>query len=308
MSWSPVIVGVDGSAESVRAAVAGSMLAQRAKAECHLVHAAPDYWAATSVPNAWGSPEALVVATVDNQRTLLLAELEGNVPSWLARELEIRVGRAPKVLAEIAHERQAGLIVLGGKKRRGMARIAGGTIPHMVRTCDVPLLATDGSTGSPRRVLAAVDLSYAAGPTIHMAERFAELFDATLRVMHAVEPMPLIPGFPVAMEDEQFYGSAVRALDATVWPLIAYPRAETVIRRGRSAAAILNEVRQWGADLLVVGSHGKGWVDRLLIGSTSERLLQVQPTGMLIVPVARPTAAERQKLGVGALPWEAAPA
>lgn len=308
MSWNPIIVGVDGSPESVRAAVAGCMLAQRAKAECHLVHAAPDYWTATSVPNAWGNREALVVATIDNQRTLLMAELEGNVPSWLSRELEIRVGRAPKVLADVAHQRQAGLIVLGGKHRRGMARLAGGTVPHMVRTCDVPVLATDGSTGSPRRILAAVDLSYAAGPTIQAAERFAELFDATLRVMHVVEPMPLIPGFPVAMEDDEFYGSAVRALDATVWPLIAYPRAETVIRRGRSAAAIVNEVKQWGADLLVVGSHGKGWVDRLLIGSTSERLLHVLPTQVLVQPVMRPAASERDKLAIGALPWETSPA
>jgi len=40
----------------------------------------------------------------------------------------------------------------------------------------------------------------------------------------------------------------------------------------------------------VVGSHGKGWVDRLLIGSTTERLLNRLPTSLLIVPINKPAA------------------
>ena len=40
----------------------------------------------------------------------------------------------------------------------------------------------------------------------------------------------------------------------------------------------------WGADLVVLGSHGKGWVDRMLLGSTTERLLSHLPTSMLVIP------------------------
>ena len=74
------------------------------------------------------------------------------------------------------------------------------------------------------------------------------------------------------------------------------------MRRGRAAAAITSEVRQWNADLVVMGSHGKGWVDRLLIGSTSERLLNVLPTSMLVVPVSRPAALASP--GRLVMPWE----
>jgi Universal stress protein family len=42
----------------------------------------------------------------------------------------------------------------------------------------------------------------------------------------------------------------------------------------------------------VVGSHGKGWVDRILIGSTTERLVTELPTSILVVP-ARPIRQER---------------
>lgn len=306
MGWKPIVVGVDGSTESVRAAVMGYVIAQAAATGCTLVYAAPDYWTATSVPEVWEDEARLKSATIQHSRTLITAALEGNVPQSLLDNLEVRTGRAPLVVAGVAAEVGAGLIVLGGKHHRGVARLFGGTIPHMVRTCDVPLMATDGTSGGVARVLVAVDLSYAARPTIEEGKRYAKLFGAQLRVMHVVEPIPVIPGFPVEVPDDECYRAAERYLEASVWPAIRYPSAETVIRRGRSAAVIVNEVAQWRADLVVVGSHGKGWVDRLLIGSTSERLLHLLPTLTLVVPVAKPADAERLKLAMDELPWEQA--
>lgn len=304
MGWKPIVVGVDGSPESVRAAVMGYVIAQAAGTGCTLVYAAPDYWTATSVPELWNDEESVNRATSEHSRALITGALEGNVPRALLDKLEVRIGRAPLVLANVAAELGSGLIVLGGKHRRGVARLFSGTIPHMVRTCDVPLMATDGTSGGFEHVLVAVDLSYAAKPTIEAGERYAKLFGAQLRVIHVVEPIPVIPGFPVEVPDDDCYHAAERYLEASVWPMIRYPRAETVIRRGRSAAVIVNEVEQWRADLVVVGSHGKGWVDRLLVGSTSERLLHLLPTLTLVVPVAKPAETERRKVAIDELPWE----
>jgi nucleotide-binding universal stress UspA family protein len=291
MTWNPIIVGVDGSQESVRAAAMGCAVAKAAGTECHLVHAVPDYWGATWMPEVAGDPAELNEALRGHARTLLVSALEGSVPSQLLRNLDVRVGRAPIVLAQVAAERGAGLVVLGGKHHKGLGRLGSRTLQHMVRTSDVPLLATDGTSGTVERVLVAVDLSYAARPAIEAGERFAKLFDAQLRIMHAVEPVPVIPGFPLDLGDDDCYRSVERLLEMTVWPLVQAPAAERVVRRGRAAAAIVSEVAQWRADLVIVGSHGKGWVDRLLIGSTSERLLHLLPTLTLIIPVARPSDA-----------------
>jgi len=58
---------------------------------------------------------------------------------------------------------------------------------------------------------------------------------------------------------------------------------------------------------VVVGSHGKGWVDRLLLGSTTERLLDQLPASLLVVPAPpgkrRPGRAERR--ANEAKPWVA---
>jgi nucleotide-binding universal stress UspA family protein len=305
MGWNPIVVGVDGSPESVRAAVTGSVIARAAGMRCSLVYAAPDYWSATSVPELWEDQGSLQRATIEHSRTLITNALEGNVPKSLLEDLDVRIGRAPLVLSQVAAEQGAGLVILGGKHHRGVARLFGGTLPHMLRTCDVPLMATDGSSGSFQRILVATDLSYAAQPTLEAAERYAKLFGARLRVMHVVEPLPVIPGFPAEVPDDDCYLAAERYLESTIWPLITVPGAETLIRRGRSAAVIVNEVEQWHADLVVVGSHGKGWVDRLLIGSTSERLLHLLPTMTLVVPVPKPTDQERRRSRVDAQPWEA---
>lgn len=284
MNWQPIVVGVDGSPESVRAAVLGTVLAEAAHTTCSLVHAAPDYWSATSMPELGVDPEAIDRATVQHARTLVTSALTGHVPAPLLDRLEVRVGRPAVVLCEVAAERHAGLIVLGGKHRHGLSRLAGSTLTHLVRMSPVPVCATDGGSGGIQRVLAAVDLSHAAGPTIEAAERFADAFGAQLRLMHVVEPVPVVPGFPLDIDDDDCFRAAERALDQSVWPLATRPGVDKVVRRGRSAAAIVDEALAWHADLVVVGSHGKGWVDRLMIGSTSERLLQVLPAVTLIVP------------------------
>jgi len=49
VSRKPVIVGVDGSPEAVRAAALGWKIAEEARTECRLVHAVPDVWAAASL-------------------------------------------------------------------------------------------------------------------------------------------------------------------------------------------------------------------------------------------------------------------
>ncbi|MDO8666403.1 MAG: universal stress protein, partial [Gemmatimonadales bacterium] len=105
--------------------------------------------------------------------------------------------------------------------------------------------------------------------------------------------------------DDDCYRGAEQYVESKVWPLVTLAGAETVIRRGRSAAVIVNEVEQWRADLVVVGSHGKGWVDRFLIGSTSERLLHLLPTLTLVVPVHQPNTAERRRMAMDEMPWEA---
>lgn len=304
-TWKPILAGVDGSPESVRAAAFAAELAARAGTTCQLVHAAADYWSASPLPEVGLDQQVLDHASVTHARTLLADALRGQVPEPLIEKLRLKVGRAPIVIAETAREIGAGLVLLGGKHHSALVRLGGSTVTHMVRMGVLPVLAHCGNIRPVARILAAVDLSYAAKPTIEAAERFALVLGAELRVMHSVEPIPVIPGVRLPVADDDVFRSASRAFESGVASHVKLPKAEHVIRRGRAAAAIVREVEQWYADLVVVGSHGKGWVDRLLLGSVSERLLQLLPAPVLVVPVTRPDGARRQHLSAEPYPWEA---
>lgn len=62
---------------------------------------------------------------------------------------------------------------------------------------------------------------------------------------------------------------------------------DRVVRHGISEEQIVQEAGAWHADLVVVGSHGKGWVDRILVGSTTQQLVTDLPTSLLVVPAGR---------------------
>ena len=197
------------------------------------------------------------------------------------------------LIREVVAERSADLVVLGAKHHPAVTRwIGGSTVHNVVRTSRVPVLVSCMEDAHVRRVLAAVDVSYAAAATVAEAIRFAELWGAELRVIHVVEPLPLIAALPIAMDQEAYYRLSEEQFTDVVSGLTEGTNTSLVVRRGAADRCVAEEVEDWNANLLVVGSHGKGWVDRLLVGSTTERLLNHLPTSTLVVPVPAPQDSE----------------
>ncbi len=60
-------------------------------------------------------------------------------------------------------------------------------------------------------------------------------------------------------------------------------KVETKVLRGSPKVEIVEEAENWGADLIVVGSHGYGFFERMLIGSVSNAVLHHAPCSVLIV-------------------------
>jgi nucleotide-binding universal stress UspA family protein len=293
MTWKPIVAGVDASPEGVRAAVEAARLAEKARTKCFLVHAVRDPWtemALADTPMSVAEQNRLVL---DSSRTLLVEYLRAKVPESLLDRMEVRFGSPPVVVSAVADEHDAELVVLGGKHHSAIGRwLAGSTVHHMVRRLDRPILVTGPLTqkapgGSIRRVLAAVDLSRAAAPTLDAAERFATLFGSHLRALHVFEPLPILPELPVGLEGDVFRRWEDE-LESDIWPRISIPDSDKMVRRGPAADTIAEVASEWDADLLVLGTHGRGWVDRMLIGSVTERLLNRLPTSILVIPISAP--------------------
>lgn len=294
-NWQPIVVGVDTSPEAMRAARFAAALATRAEVPCQLVHAAPEVWTLPAAPHPFAeAPQEMNLVAAAQSADAVRQLLADNVPGDLIAGMEVRVGRPALALADAAEEHGAGLIVVGGKHHSLLGRwVAGSTAHAAVRTAPVPVLITAGEQLPHRRVLCAVDISEAARPTVHAAFRWASLLGAELTVIHVVEPMPLLAEAPFALTAADHETRVEEALARTVWPVVPID-AERLVRHGDPERVIADEVARRSADLVVVGSHGRGWFDRILIGSVTERLLGALPAGLLVVPVTGPTARRRR--------------
>jgi nucleotide-binding universal stress UspA family protein len=295
MNWKSIVVGVDPSAEGTRAAIVASQLAKAAKVPCHAVHAVREpftQWVLADVPVEFKAIEQDRIV-LDSARTLVTNALADKVPAPLLDGTEYRIGVPAVVIANAADAHDADLVVLGGKHHSTIGRwLAGSTVHYMVRSLDHAVLVVGaGETPSSgnrvfRRILAAVDFSEASEPTLRAAEDVALAFGAELRLVHAVEPMPAIPEIPVGMEGNLIQ-RAEEELQA-VKERVRVPATDWIVRLGPAANVIADVAAEWKADLVVVGTHGRGWVDRVLIGSVTERLLNLVPTSMLVIPISAP--------------------
>jgi nucleotide-binding universal stress UspA family protein len=297
MSWQPIVVGVDSSPEAARAAAFAVAVAERAGTTCQIVHAARDVLASAEVPENGGYRHALVAQARDEIR----AALTDAVRPGVLKTISVRIGAAPVVLKEAVAALGAELIVLGGKHHSALDRWFGGsTSLNVGRTTEVPVLVTAGAPAI-RRVLVAVDLSGAARATLAAAERYAMLFGAELRAVSVLEPLPVIPGAPPP-DPTGYYALSEELLKGDVWPLIRARGAEQVVRYGPAVETIAREATDWQADLLVMGSHGKGWAKRMFLGSVTERLLNQLPTSLLVVPTGTAVVVEREPAPQAARP------
>ncbi len=303
MAGKTVVVGVDGSPAATRAAMFGWQLARAAHADCRFVHVIPDTWLSDYAGQPVMGARPLLEEVIEHGRERMAEVLAAAVPPAGLARIDVRVGRPAVGLRAAAEERNAAYVVVGGKHHTAVGRaFAGSTAQDLVRTLDRPLIAVGERDAPVRRVLVALDLSAAARPTLLAARRLARLWDAELRVLHVVEPVRVPVTIPFVLDEVEITRQAEAAFARLARAVSGTPRGEWVVRRGTAVQVITDLAAEWAADLVVVGSHGKGWVDRVLIGSATERLLAALPAAICVIPTGRRATRGRLPRKVGARP------
>lgn len=184
----------------------------------------------------------------------------------------------------------ADLIVLGTHGHSGANRLFLGSVAEKtLRASTVPVLivppaAADlsGSVTEPfASVLCAVDFSKDSERALGYAASLAQHDHGRLTLMHVVERLPVgyDPMTGGGFDMDRFYttmtAAARQQLDDYAAPIKAQMTAvETVLGEGKAYKEILHEASLRGADLIVVGVHGRNALDRLVFGSTTEHLIR----------------------------------
>lgn len=130
----------------------------------------------------------------------------------------------------------------------------------------------------PRTILVATDFSETASKAVEYAVALATKLGARLAVVTAVST-PVVGMSEVAVAISVGTIEAVIAEhQASMDRLVAKYRGvidlEPVVRNGDPQTVITDAVEQVGADLLVIGTHGRTGLKRLLLGSVAEQVIR----------------------------------
>ena len=204
-------------------------------------------------------------------------------------------------LIDAAQRSGAQLLVAGARQHHGLLRWVEGTVSTpLASLAPCPLLIVPaayhaephseaGTGATPRRIVFAIDASPQAEEALRFGLRFATHATAG-RAIYVVDRAVRLSDFvPIDALEEAFVEEGTHAL-AAVEPMLADrcgQASTTLIETKRTsddvAHAIVREARDWQADLIVMGTHGRRGPSRWMLGSVAERVAQLTETPLLLV-------------------------
>ena len=136
-------------------------------------------------------------------------------------------------------------------------------------------------------ILVATDFGEPADRALEFAIAIASKFDAKLTVFHANG----VPAFAYAFYAEglswptaEITKEATRELEVFLRKAKErYPKAEAAVVAGEPWQAILEAARERRADLIVMGTHGRRGISRVLLGSVAEKVVRLSPVPVLTI-------------------------
>jgi nucleotide-binding universal stress UspA family protein len=204
--------------------------------------------------------------------------------------------RATEVIRE-ARRFRADLIVLGSRGHGTIeAMLLGSVSAEIAEHANVPVLVVRGSKPRLEHVMVAWDQSPAARAAVELLKRWPAFGPTSIRVLSVNDlGAPWWAGFPTpgAAESSGLYLVAAndtrRARAAMARELadelrIAGHPATGISAEGQPAVRIIDAAAEWPADLVVMGTHARHGLSRLLLGSVARNVVLHAGCSVLVVP------------------------
>lgn len=138
-------------------------------------------------------------------------------------------------------------------------------------------------------ILFATDFGEGAEQAAEVAVALAVRFDARITLFH-VFGLPMVTyadGLSVPMDELE--SAAREALGAAAGRIRKrWPKVEPVLACGVAWQQIVGAIKERGADLVVLGTHGRRGLSRALLGSVAEKIVRLSPVPVVTVPIAPP--------------------
>ena len=264
-----ITLATDLTARSDRAFERAVSLAQRWKARLLIVHAVEERPRLTDQPSWRRGADAVQAARM---------KLQWEYPGWesVDTSIDVRIGNPEEVVLEAAAREGTDLIVTGIAREDYYGRDElGALVPALARRADAPVLVVKKrTTGAPRRVVVATDLSDASHAALTLA---VGLFGSGRLILFNAFDIPYrgLAGDKAELERTMRPGvvEECRALLVETAGAAAAAQIEIVAELGYPAPILAKLVSDRDIDLVVTGTYGRSGLMDALLGSTAMEIM-----------------------------------
>ena len=233
-----------------------------------------------------GTPEAGEAGAQDSGAT-------GDPPARLPDLASLTIvqeqveGAAPAdQIVAYADDADIDLIVMGTHGRRGVERLMIGSVAEdVVRTapCPVFTIRNESEVAPGRavhRILVPIDFSDASDAAIAHARELALTYGAQIDLLHVVEEVIYPSSYgvePASIPTAEVVDRVEEALAGLAREEIGYEHVTVKAVPGYAPTEILDYADDHDVDLIVIATHGRSGLDRMLLGSVTERIVRRAP-------------------------------
>jgi nucleotide-binding universal stress UspA family protein len=155
-----------------------------------------------------------------------------------------------------------------------------------------------------KRILYATDLTKNSAYAFYFASDLAQKNDARIVILHSIEPMPAQVYFEAgsageaamrrgregARQDDvaeikKHLEEFCRKVESqTGLPCVSLV-SDVIVKEGYAVEEILNTADEKGCDVIVLGTHGKGWLSREFLGSVARSVIERTRKPTFLIPL-----------------------
>jgi nucleotide-binding universal stress UspA family protein len=293
-----ILCPVDFFPASERAVAYAMKLGAPDHARLKLLHVVPFV-----VPTGYDFPTdsaALTEGLENNSRLQLRGLMERAGLTGTSVDVDVRRGDVFNEIQKTIKTDKPDLVAMGTHGHRGFERwIMGSTTERLLRHSPVPVLVISerqkkvDAEPAFRRILATTDLSPESSGALRYAFSLAERYRSRVLVLHVLEEMRAI----TSAAYRNLLAPQIQNRLSKLVPreLAERCRVDTKVEAGTPFHVILNRAEKWKVDLLVMSTHGKGMLDRALLGSTTDRVVKGAVCPVLLIPPGKAGAKKRRK-------------
>jgi universal stress protein A len=137
-----------------------------------------------------------------------------------------------------------------------------------------------------QKILLCVDLTDDSDAIARRGKCVAQRYGAQLTLVHVVEYVPVEPMGEALLPAVQIEGELLERAKVRIAELakrLDIEHCERIVQTGNIKADVVRIAQERGIDLIVMGTHGRGGMTHLLMGSVAERVVRTAPCPVLTV-------------------------